>query len=229
MRYNLFTGNMKLADLILTNYRLLYVLPYFDIELGFGEKTVKQVCEQNNISTALMLLVCNIYTFEDYEPNEKALENISLEDIMKYLQKSHKDYLEIRMPEIINKILDLVSGCHIKHGDMLALFCKKYKEEVTVHFKYEEETVFPYIHSLLKGINPNDYRIEDYRSTHSNIELSLHDLKNIIIKYLPEECTLEKCQSILFDIFMFEYDLNKHTILEDKILVGLVKNMERKI
>jgi len=53
-------------------------------------------------------------------------------------------------------------------------------------------------------------------------------LKNIIIKYLPQDCTIEKCRDILLNLFMFEYDLSKHTLLEDKILVSLVEYIEKK-
>ena len=37
MNYAIFSENTRMADLILANSRLLYVLPYFEINLGFGE------------------------------------------------------------------------------------------------------------------------------------------------------------------------------------------------
>jgi len=105
MNHALFSENTKMADVILANSRLLYVLPYFEMNLGFGEKTVKQVCSGKNISAPLFLLVCNIYTFDDYCPDSRDLKQIPVEGIIKYLRNSHKDYLEVRMPQIIASIL----------------------------------------------------------------------------------------------------------------------------
>ena len=131
------------------------------------------------------------------------------------------------MPRIINDILSLVDICHLKNGNILYSFCEKYKQEVVTHFKYEEEIVFPYIIQLLKGIKESHYAINEYESNHSDIDAALNDLKNIMIKYLPQNCTIEKCRDILLNLFMFEYDLSKHTLLEDRILISLVEHIEK--
>ena len=216
-----------MVDLILANVRLLYVLPYLGINIGFGERTIKQVCIEKNISIPLLLLICNIYTFEDYIPDSKDLKQIPIEGIIMYLQNSHKDYLEVRMPQIINNILNLANICNLKNGNVLNSFCDKYKQEVIAHFKYEEEIAFPYIIQLLNGVKGNKYKIKEYESNHSDIDAALNDLKNIIIKYLPQDCTIEKCRDILLNLFMFEYDLSKHTLLEDRILISLVEHIEK--
>ena len=229
MNHLIFTENTRMADLIIANNRLLYVLPYFEISLGFGEKTVKQVCREKEISTPLFLLVCNIYTFDDYSPDSRDLTQIPIEGVIGYLKNSHRDYLEIRMPQIINNILDLVTVCRLKNGNMLNSFCEKYKQEVTIHFKYEEEVVFPYIIQLLKGTRTGSYKIKEYETNHSDIDAALNDLKNIIIKYFPQDCPIEKCREVLLNLFMFEYDLSKHTLLEDKILISLVEPIEKGI
>ena len=227
MKYAIFSENTKMADMILANGRLLYILPYFGIELGVGEKTVKQVCNEKNISIPLLLLVCNIYTFDDYLPDSRDLKQIPVEGIIEYLQNSHKYYLETRMPQIIENILNLANICHLKNRNILTSFCEKYKQEVIVHFKYEEEIVFPYIIELLNGRKADNYKIKEYEINHSDIDAALIDLKNIIIKYLPPECTIAKCREILLNLFMFEFDLSKHTLLEDKILISLVKHIEK--
>ena len=46
----LFTPQMKLADLIHTDYRLLLLLPRFGLNLGFGDKSVQECCKQHQIS-----------------------------------------------------------------------------------------------------------------------------------------------------------------------------------
>lgn len=46
-----FTPQMKLANLILHNFKLLPVITRFGIPLGFGEKTVAEVCSHYAVPT----------------------------------------------------------------------------------------------------------------------------------------------------------------------------------
>ncbi len=215
----LFSENTKLADMVLADGRLLRVLPHFGIGLGFGEKTLGQVCADRGLPPQLVLLVCNLYTFENYAPDPAELKQLPVEGIVGYLEASHRDYLHGRMPRIIEAVLGLPGG------DMLASFCEKYRREVVEHFRYEEETVFPYIRRLLDGERP-DYRISEYESHHSDIDGALEDLKNIIVKYLPPAATIVVCGPVLADLFAFEYDLRKHTFLEDMVLIPLVERLD---
>ncbi len=219
MTHGFFSETTKVADVALAGERLLYVLPCFGIEPGFGEKTIGQICAERGLSAPLVVLVCNLYTFDDYTPDHDALKQIPIEGIVDYLRNSHRDYLEIRMPRIIEAVLALPGG------EMLATFCGKYRAEVVAHFRYEEEVVFPYIGQLLDGEKPK-YRISEYEANHSDIDGALEDLKNIIVKYLPRECTIELSRPVLQELFAFEHDLRKHTLLEDTILVPLVERLD---
>ena len=44
MKQLLLSGSMKMSDLIQANYALLTVLPRFGIHLGFGDRSVAEVC-----------------------------------------------------------------------------------------------------------------------------------------------------------------------------------------
>lgn len=151
-----FTEDMKLADLLIVNYRLLTVFPYFDIALGFGEKTVRQICIDKNISLPLFLLVCNVSSFENYIPSKDLIKKIPLKDFISYLRKSHADYLDHRIPHIINHVYELVSDIPERHGKMLVEFCEKYKVDVTKYFEEEEKV---YKHILLDDIQKNKSRV----------------------------------------------------------------------
>lgn len=72
------------------------------------------------------------------------------------------------------------------------------------------------------------YSISQFEKNHSNIEEKLNDLKNIIIKYLPDTGSPELLNTLLFDLFELEDDFRKHTLIEDKILVPLVEQFEQK-
>ena len=61
MQRIVFSESMKLADLIDVNFKLLNVLSRLNISLGFGENTIKEVCERQGINLNSFLLICNIY------------------------------------------------------------------------------------------------------------------------------------------------------------------------
>lgn len=56
---------------------------------------------------------------------------------------------------------------------------------------YEEQTVFPYVESLLSGEKNAAYSIDIFRRQHDQVEAKLRELKNIIIKYYPSGGTNE--------------------------------------
>jgi regulator of cell morphogenesis and NO signaling len=219
MTQTFFTENTKMADAALTGGRLIRVLSCLGVGTPFGEKTIGQVCGDGGLSTPLVVMVLNLHARGDYTPDEALLRQIPLEGIVDYLGRSHRDYLEVRMPRIMDAVLSLPGG------GMLASFCEKYRSEVEAHFRYEEQTVFPYVHRLLTGERP-DWKIGEYARLHSDIDGALEDLKNIIVKYLPPACTLELSRPVLGEIFAFEHDLRQHTRIEDTILIPLVERLD---
>ena len=48
-----------MIDLISDNYSLLQVMSRFGLSLGFGDKTVKEVCELNGVDCRTFLIVVN--------------------------------------------------------------------------------------------------------------------------------------------------------------------------
>lgn len=225
-KYMLFSGTTKMADVILTDYRLLTLLPRFDMRLGFSEKSLSEVCEKYGVNEHFFLLVCNIHTFDDYCPEQEDLTGVDIESMLQYLKKSHDYYLGDRIVSIEKKLTSMADCCAGHHHKIISKFFSEYKQEVVKHFKYEEEEVFPNIRALIKG-DKIDFHIAQYEENHDNIDDKLSDLKNIIIKYLPENCSTEDRNDILLDIFLFEEDLTKHTRIENKVLIPYVRQIER--
>lgn len=226
-RHTLFSPSMKLADIILKNYTLLSVLPRFGIPLGFGEKSLGEVCEKYGIDQRFFLLVCNVYTFNDYIPGQKELKGLNIEALLNYLQLSHNYYSSERIRAIEQDIEKLGESCSRQHSNIIRQFFAEYKQEVINHFSYEEDIVFPYVKALIKGETQINYHINQYEQNHSNIEDKLSDLKNIVIKYLPESCSSEARNNLIFEIFLFEEDLIKHARIENKILIPFVGEIEK--
>lgn len=213
-----FSELSKLADMILYNGRLLYVIPNLGVDIGFGDNTVEQVCNERGVSAPLFLVVCNTYTFDDYSPSGDLLSRINPSDIIGYLRSTHQDYIEKRLPDITGRLMEMVDHCLVENGDMLIKFCDSYRNEVLEHLDYEEKFVFPYLIQYWGETENGKFDMHSYHDNHSDIEAALNDLKSIIIKYLPTECTIEKCREILDRLFMFEYDMRKHAGFEELII-----------
>ena len=224
--YTLYSEKMKAADLISADWNLLSIFERFDIKLGFGEATVADICAHNNLSPELFLMICNIYSFENYHPKINALQKEDLPNILSYLRAAHKYYMANSFPRLHDHIHIMMEEYENTNRYILNKFYDDYDSEIKKHFEYEEFSVFPYIESLLNGNNEKVFTIKKFEDNHTNVEEKLNDLKNIIIKYLPGTYTSNIRIMVLNEIFKIESDLRRHTMVENKILIPLVTKLE---
>lgn len=224
----IYTHRTKLADIVAANSDMLSILQRLDISLGFGEATVAEICNRYNMSAELFLIICNIYSFNDYKPNINNLELKDLRQITHYLRASHKYYRENCFPNIHEKIHRLVKDLDNVSKHLIDKFYDDYDNELNRHFGYEENNVFPYIDALLthKEASNSEFRISKFEKNHSNIDEKLNDLKNILIKYLPCEYSSPLRFEILKEIYAVESDICKHSLIENKLLIPLVEKIE---
>lgn len=83
----IYEADDKMITLIKDNYNVLQSLGCFGISLGFGDKTVSQVCEEQQVDTTTFLAVVN-YTINGERPDISSL-NLSLPTLLRYLKASH--------------------------------------------------------------------------------------------------------------------------------------------
>lgn len=233
------TKNIKMADVIHANYFTLSVLNRFGIELGFGDKSVDEVCEKNNVDVDFFLEIVNAFVDKDYFP-KKHLQTFSVKLITNYLQKTHDYYHKLKVPEIENLIEEMVDSCYTQKENIVLLkkFFNDYKQELLNHTRREEKIVFPYTLAIEKAYNSEEsdnsvielmetYSIEIFQNEHDNIEEKLFDLRNIIIKYLPQPKNSRLCNKLLYELFNLEQDINDHSRIEEKVLVPKIREMEK--
>lgn len=229
---------MKLADVIHHDHNLVPVINRFNIHLGFGDNSIEELCIEKNINPEFFLTILNAYHDHKYFP-KKHLQSFPATTLVDYLNKSHRYYLDQKLPELEHLILKLKDNTELDEPTYLLLknFFSEYKHELIQHINREEERVYPYVIKLESAIESGNisagllnemegYSIEDYEAEHDNVEEKLYDLKNIIIKYLPELKTDELLFHILKELFELENDLNDHSRIEDLILVPKVEAME---
>lgn len=227
MTHLVYSANMKMAELILDNWRLLPVLNRFGINLGFGEKRVSEVCAERGISTSLLLLICNVYSHEEYHPEGEELSRLDIENLITYLQTSHAYYLTDKVDHIRKQLDCMGNCCTDKHNLILQRFFEGYRQELANHFKFEEHVVYPHIRRIVADGMTERLSIDQFEENHSNIEDKLSDFKSIIIKYLPELCSHTQRSDLLIEIFLLEEELNHHDRIEEKVLIPWVKSQER--
>jgi len=233
-------NNMKMASVIHLNYHLLPIISRFGITLGFGDKTIEQVCREYTLNVDFFLEILNSYHNKDYFP-QKHLQGFSLKLITEYLHKSHEYYLHNKIPQIeqlLHRFSESDQSGHLEVFQLIDKFFNEYRQELIDHIRHEEEKVYPYVLMIeaafqAKNTTPaivnliRDYSIDHFEHEHNNVEDKLFDLKNILIKYLPFPFDVHLCHAILIELFRLESDLNDHARIEDKVLVPKVKYMEK--
>jgi len=225
-------ADLKMSEIILNNPYLLLLLEHFGIDAPFQEKSVNTVCKENGLSTDLFLTFANLYNGVQYSPDEPP----SFSDIMAiigFLKNSHKFYSDEIYPGILSTIRLMARVNDHKEMTLVQKFFVDYFSEVTEHLDYEDKVVFPYVLTLYGQISENkppepgvEYSVQEYKEHHNNIEEKLNDLKNLLIKYLPQKRDFAIRRKLLFDLSELEYDLIIHSKIEDLILIPLVARME---
>jgi regulator of cell morphogenesis and NO signaling len=226
-------SEMKIADIIIGNPYLLLMMEHFEINFEVREKTIRQICCELNISTELFLTVANL--FNGFKPSLASdYSSGNIRAIIKYLENSHRYYLNEKYPQIRQYIDDINKINNHAEILMLGKFFDKYFIEVSEHLDYENDVVFPYVLDLDSQLTSNKqttdvhgYSVTEYRLHHDDIEEKLTDLKNLLIKYMPQKEDQQIRRKLLLCLFELEYDLSIHSQIEESILIPLVEKMEQ--
>ena len=219
----------KMSDLICDNYSLLMVMSRFGLSLGFGDKSVKDVCETQHVDYRTFLAVANFISEEQYSYSVDD-DPFSIPALMDYLKRAHTYFLDFNLPAIRRKLIEAIDCSEDNDVAYLILkFFDEYAREVRRHMEYENEAVFTYVEQLLQGKLSDAYDIATFASKHNQIDTKLKELKNIIIKYYPEKENNNLLNAVLFVIFNCEQDLASHCQVEDYMFVPAVAQIENRL
>lgn len=147
----------KMIDLISDNYSLLQVMSRFGLSLGFGDKTVKEVCELNGVDCRTFLIVVN-FMAEGFSRLDGDKDDISIPALIDYLRQAHIYFLDFSLPAIRRKLIEAIDCSQDDVAFLILKFFDEYTREVRKHMDYEEKTVFKYVDSLIKGVAPKTIR-----------------------------------------------------------------------
>ena len=218
-----YTAEDRMCDLVGDQYAVLQVMSRFGIALGFGDRTIAEVCAASNVDTATFLAVVNLLITPHADGSALA-EEVSVRALTDYLHNAHDYFLGFRLPAIRRKLIGAVDCTQSDVAFAIISYFDEYVAEVNNHMQYEEQTVFPYVEALLGGEKGAGYSMEIFRRHHDRIEERLRELKNIIIKYYPTGNTNE-LNGALFDIFTCEEELTSHNAVENEIFIPAVERI----
>lgn len=219
-----YTGDYQMRLLVKQHNALILVMGRFGISLGVGDKTVEEICQEHKVDLQTFLQVANYVAGKPYH-----WEKVSLPSLIGYLKEAHEYYLNFNLPNIRRKLLEAIDCSVANDLSMLILrFYDEYVAEVRKHMEYENEVVFAYVDQLSQGLLDQHYTIASFAGKHAPIGYKLKELKDIIIRYYPEKNNY-LLNAVLLDIIACEQDLTSHCLIEDRLFVPAVKQVEQQI
>lgn len=222
--HKMYEADDKMISLIRDNYDILQSLGRFGINLGFGDKTVREVCEDQEVDTYTFLAIVN-FTINGYKEFDDA-GRLSVSTLLHYLEASHEYFLNFKLPHIRRELVDALD----EKDNLARLILKLYDEyayDIQNHMRYEEKTVFPYVEALQEGRADSGYDIDTFSKHHEQTDVKLRELKNIILKYLPSDLLHNnKLTAALYNLYDCETWLGQHAEVEEEIFIPAIRKME---
>ncbi len=238
---NLIQSKDKIAEVIDRDSFILPFINRFGVRFNFGDKTIEEICRGYDIDHDFFLAMLNTYLNEQYMP-DLTRKRFRLDDIIAFLQQAHNYFREVYVVGVEAMLQSIFSHCkdQCKSHDMIRVFFNDYKKELFVHLQQEEDTTFPYILSLEKadlseaGFQQHakqysNYSMDRFRDEHDDVETKISDLKSLIIRYLSCDFSEREMHTLIFELSRFDKDLRNHTQVEEKIMVPLVRDLEKQI
>ncbi len=220
-----YTPNSKMADLLSDHYSIFLLIFRFDIPLGMGEKTIKEVCEEKHVDVNTFLFIVHFILFREKSTLTDLHKKLDVPLIIRFLKNSHSYFTEFRLPEIRKDMLDAIESAPKDIIFVIQRYFDEYAEEVKQHMRYENEIVFVYSEKLLSGIKDPKYSIDIFAKKHDKVELKMLELKNIFIKYYNAD-TNYKLNNVLHELYACGEELENHNSVENEIFIPCMRELE---
>lgn len=217
----------QLISIIRDNYNVLQSLGSFGISLGFGDKTVNEVCEKEHVDTTTFLAVVN-FTINGYLDKVQVAQ-LDVTTLLHYLKASHEYFMKFQLPFIRKNLAEALD----ENDNVAKLILKlydNYVHSITSHMLFEERILFPYVQRLIDGQVSGKFNIDTFSKHHTSVTQKLKELKSIIIKYLPSDnLRNNRLTAVLYDLYNNEEWLSLHSDVEDNIFIPAIHHLESKV
>jgi regulator of cell morphogenesis and NO signaling len=224
----LILSDMKLSEVILQHYVLMPVIRRFNIKLGFGEKTIKKVCEEYHLDVDLFLAVINLYMQQTYALDRPLTVN-QIAATVDYMKNTNAQIVQAQLPNVERHLHALMANSfeHNKTIGIINNFYQEIKAELLTGISYDNEQRFPYIERLCNGIpeteaaKPNDSPVQE------PVDEKIFDLRSMLMKYLTGEADQNLCYAVFFALFTLENDMRQYNRICEKLLTPAIRHIEK--
>lgn len=213
-----------IIDIINDDYTILPLLSRFSIPLGLGNETLNDVCRRNDIDVKALLLVLNYIRTGIIDSSYISV--VSPLEVVRFLKNSHDYFINYKFGHIRKNLIAALDLETNPTNNLILKFFDSFVKKVEDHFRYEENTVFPYVENLVDG-KKSAYTIEIFERHHEEVVDALAELKNIILRYYRTTAP-NLMYDVLVDIYNCEEDLASHSDIENNLLIPMVYDFERK-
>lgn len=221
-----YTDTHKMRQLVADNPLLLPALTRFGISLGFGDRSVADVCASVGVDCRTFLSVANFISDKPYDTTA-----LDARTLVNYLKNAHDYFLGYCLPDIRSRLINAIStGATGDIALVILKFYDDYVDEVRRHMEYENTHVFRYVSALLDGKRSDEIIISDFKDNHHPIAAKLKEIKDILIcHFVTDKARVDMLNTLLFDIVVCERDLIAHCRVEDELFVPTIIELERSV
>ena len=206
----MYTPTMKMADAI-ADRNVIMLLDSLRFRLGFGDASIDEVCRKRGYPTHIFLMLANVCTDVNYVPDVSSLSTGDAPAIIEYVKLSHKYFSESVLPYLHFLIHKALSDEEAVYADVLNRYFDELLHNVNTHFDAEE----------LSFESGGHGEVPDESEAHFEFLEKLEDLRNLIVRYLPDNSTNNARYLILSSLQDLEQSLRGHIEIEEKVLLPL--------
>ena len=218
----------KLSHVIQDDYRLLQVMGRFGISMGFGERTIGDVCCQCSVDANAFLGVINYIKSSSVTALYRLDTKESIRSLLCYLKNTHDFFNNYQFPAIRRSLINSIEMQN-EIAFLVIKYYDQYVEEVRMHMENEDVTTFAWVEKLLND-NLSELDTEHLLSKHhDSIEKKLSDLKKLFLQYYPQKGNNNELNSVILELYRTEEELRNHCLIEDNLFTPTIKKFQHKM
>ena len=206
----MYTPTMKMAD-AMADRNMITLLDSLRFRLGFGDASIDEVCRKRVYPTHIFLMLANVCADASYVPDISSLSRGDASYVIEYVKLSHKYFSESMLSYLHTLIHKALNDEDTVYADVLNRYFDELLHNVNAHFEAEEQSFESGGHGEVPGES----------EAHFEFLEKLEDLRNLIVRYLPDNSTNNARYLVLSGLQDLEQSLRGHIVIEEKILLPL--------
>lgn len=231
------SGGFHINELVSHNQHLSGLFLRFGISPGL-DRSIQDCCKEHELPLDFVLDLLNVFDQKDYSRLNHFV-NYPLSTILDYLRRTHKYYVEQKLPELIVTLSSITNRFFQGNPEIqgLTAFFHRYTSMLLEHIQVEEDTLFPYIERMTEALGngtkrssfqkPADFCIQHFVEHHDEeAEDQLCEVRSLLLNLHPSASSISPFRILITKLENFEIDLRIHAMMEDKVLIPKALCME---